>query len=220
MKSGAITIELQGVEAVLLPEKALFLPGYSVLVIADLHLGKASHFRSAGMSIPLEVGREDLKKIQALVDEWKPKEVLFLGDVFHSSENKEWEWLKEFCAYNTEVQWRLTMGNHDILPQQKYKDLGWDTCNIAQYGALDFCHEPQPELPFCVVGHLHPGYVLRGKGKQRVTLPCFHLTTQLLMMPSFGFFTGHVPQKTRTKDSVFAIADGQIFPISTIQKSG
>lgn len=169
------------------------------------------------MSIPDQIGREDLKNLQSLLDEWKPQEVLFLGDVFHSSSNQEWSWLQSFCESNPEVSWKLTLGNHDILPHHHYSDLGWETCSVATYGKLNFCHEPNARLGFAVVGHLHPGYTLRGRGKQSVTLPCFHLTSKMLMMPSFGFFTGFVPQKMTKKDAVYAIAEGQIFPIGAIQ---
>ncbi|GAB5556156.1 MAG: ligase-associated DNA damage response endonuclease PdeM [Schleiferiaceae bacterium] len=217
MKSAAITIEIKGEEVVLLPEKALLLPQRSVLVVADLHLGKATHFQKAGMSIPNAVGKDDLKNLQSIIDEWKPEEVLFLGDVFHSYSNGEWEWLRAFCNRNESIRWKLTVGNHDILPVEKYEELHWETCKIARYGDLAFCHEPDSKLDFAVVGHLHPGYTLRGRGRQSVTLPCFHLTPKLLMMPSFGFFTGCVPQKMTKKDAIYAIAEGEIFPMGAIQ---
>ncbi len=45
-------IDLAGTSLQLLPQKALFLPEESILVLGDLHLGKAMHFRKAGIIIP------------------------------------------------------------------------------------------------------------------------------------------------------------------------
>ena len=45
-------MELNGVQFDLLHEKALWKEDERLLVIADVHLGKVSHFRKHGISIP------------------------------------------------------------------------------------------------------------------------------------------------------------------------
>ncbi len=208
-------IEVLGEKIYLHPDKAIYLPDYKLLVVADLHLGKATHFRKAGLPISTSVGRSDLSRLQKLIHDYNPREVLFLGDVFHSDYNSEWDLISKFCEENADVQFSLTLGNHDVLPVSIYADLGWKVhAKEVTYGALSLCHEPDKNLPFAIVGHLHPGYHLKGRGKQKILLPCFHLMPHQLLMPSFGFFTGAVPQKMTKKDIVFAIADNEVFEIT------
>ena len=71
----------------LLPEKVAFLPHHKTLVVADIHLGKASHFRKEGIMIPLPGSCPDLKCLGELLDSLQPEIVVFLGDLFHSSLN-------------------------------------------------------------------------------------------------------------------------------------
>lgn len=218
MDSHYTTIELLGEKIWLHPDKVLFLPNYKLLVVADLHLGKATHFRKAGLPVSTFVGSSDLDRLQCIIDELQPKELLFLGDVFHSEYNSEWELITSFCAKNKQVQFSLTLGNHDVLPATVYRDIGWKVHpKEVTYGPLSFCHEPNENLPFAIVGHLHPGFHLKGHGKQKILLPCFHLKKNQLLMPSFGFFTGAVPQKLTHHDTIYAIADREVFEINPIR---
>jgi metallophosphoesterase superfamily enzyme len=44
--TGAQQVLLAGQTVVLLPQKAIFIPSSSTLVLADVHIGKAASFRS------------------------------------------------------------------------------------------------------------------------------------------------------------------------------
>jgi len=92
-----------------LPEKVAFLPKYRMLVIADLHLGKAAHFRKEGIMIPLPEISPDFQRLNELITSIQPSKVVFLGDLFHSSLNKEWEDLKDFLLRYPSVHFVLTL---------------------------------------------------------------------------------------------------------------
>ena len=44
-------------------ERTLFWENESMLIIADLHVGKTGHFRRAGIGIPQQVYKDDLHRL-------------------------------------------------------------------------------------------------------------------------------------------------------------
>ncbi len=193
----------------LLPEKVAFLPQYNTLVVADIHLGKASHFRKEGIIIPLPSECPDLKCLGELFDTLDPTTVVFLGDLFHSKLNGEWENLKSFLHSYPDVRFVLTKGNHDILPAAVLEETCIEVVHAFEVGEhLVLSHEPVAELPeerLNIVGHIHPGVLIKTKGRQSYRLPCFYHQGQCLILPAFGQLTGlHILKKG---------PDSRVFPV-------
>lgn len=197
----------------LLPEKAIFWEEKSYLILTDLHLGKAGHFRKAGIPIPTRIHQADLDNLQYLIDTFQPEGILMLGDLFHSAINLEWNDFRQFLHTNSSLPFFLVKGNHDILPQDAYHE-----SNLTVYeeqwlvGPFCFTHHPveqQVDDYFVMCGHLHPGYKIRVKGGQHFKLPCYHLAPHQMLLPAFGKFTGcmHIPKKYGQR--VFAIVPGK-----------
>ena len=113
-------IVLRGEELSLLPEKAIYWPKEQLLLIADLHLGKVEHFRKAGIAVPAEAGEANYHVLQELILEHSPKRVIFLGDLFHSNYNYDWELFRDFLESHDNVSFELIKGNHDILHKSQY----------------------------------------------------------------------------------------------------
>jgi DNA ligase-associated metallophosphoesterase len=187
-------IELAGTQLVLLPQKALFLPSESILVIGDLHLGKAMHFRKAGIFMPADSARKDYETLAQLLQQYNPQQVFFLGDLFHSTHNSEWQLLAQFLQTYPHINFMLIKGNHDILNAALYQQLRIEivpeTLNLHN---LIFSHEPMdtvPEGKVNISGHIHPGCVVKGLGRQYLRLPCFYLKDNCLLLPAFGHLTG------------------------------
>ena len=193
----------------LLPEKVAFLPQHQMLVVADIHLGKASHFRKEGIMIPMPPACPDLKCLGELFDALNPTTVVFLGDLFHSSLNHEWGNLQDFlCAY-PDIRFVLTKGNHDILPSSVMKDSCIEVVSELEVGGrLILSHEPLMEVQeekLNIVGHIHPGILIKTKGRQSYRLPCFYHKGQCLILPAFGQLTGlHILKKA---------ANTRIYPV-------
>src|ERR1700710_1880148 len=76
----------------LLPEKAIYWKQENALIAADVHLGKSGHFRKAGIAIPQNIAQEDLAVLSDLIAQYKPNKLIFLGDLFHSELNTDWDW--------------------------------------------------------------------------------------------------------------------------------
>jgi len=79
-------------DLLLLPQKAIYWQQEKALIVADVHLGKVGHFRKAGIAVPRDMEQNDLAVLSDLVDEYKPKTIIFLGDLFHSDKNADWDW--------------------------------------------------------------------------------------------------------------------------------
>src|SRR5579863_2664009 len=71
--------------------RCIFWEEEKALIVSDLHFGKTGHFRKSGIGVPQTVYREDLHRLLALVQYFQPRQMLVVGDLFHSRENKELE---------------------------------------------------------------------------------------------------------------------------------
>lgn len=182
----------------LLPQKAIYWRETKTLIVSDLHLGKASHFRKHGLAIPMESGIDDLHHLDSLLTSYQPKRLLMLGDLFHSDYNQEWEYFGALRKKFSAVEFHLVRGNHDILKDHHYEKHNIHVHKKTLYeSGLVFAHDfvKLTDEEFSISGHIHPGFVLHGKGRQSITLPCFYKKDNTLIMPAFGRLTGlaHMP---------------------------
>jgi uncharacterized protein len=215
----ASKVSIKGCNAQVLPERALLFPGLKTLIISDLHLGKINHFRKAGIAVPLAANEANLETLVKLLMQHKPERTIFIGDLFHSHYNSEWETLgpiiKNFCLCSFE----LVPGNHDIMSLQQYQR-HQILVRPAQYNLTSdiiLIHEPAPEpdeSKYYISGHIHPAVQLSGKGRQAVTLPCFWFGQQQAILPAFGVFTGMKPIWPEPGDKVFAIVKDDVLDVS------
>ncbi|MCH6199207.1 ligase-associated DNA damage response endonuclease PdeM [Aquiflexum sp. LQ15W] len=219
--NGTQTIQIQDKEVCLLPEKAVFLPGSLSLLIADPHFGKAAHFRKSGIPVTEKVHIHDFLKIQKLIESLQPTDIYFLGDLFHSDWNESWNDLEAFAGYFPVCQFHLIKGNHDILPEAFYRSEVWnvhpESLVLENY---ILTHEPMESVPdglFNFCGHIHPGISLFGAGKQRLTLPCYFLSGNQMILPAFGRFTGLFGMKCEKSDQAFAVTDKKVIPVNFMQ---
>ena len=219
-KSAGFEFELKELacDLLLLPQKAIYIKKQQALLIADPHFGKAAHFRKSGIPISEYLHEDDFHKISELIHQFDPNDIYFLGDLFHSDLNESWWVLEEFINSYSKINFHLIKGNHDILPKACYASGIW----IIHKEPLEIenfilSHEPIINVPegkinFC--GHIHPGISLRGKGRQKITLPCFFHSQRRIILPAFGRFTG-LDILTCTKvDQAFVIADEVVIQIN------
>jgi len=213
--SGACGLEWAGYHWQMLPEKALFWEEERALLIADAHLGKVTHFRKAGMGVPPAATRQNWERLESLLAQWQPREVIFLGDLFHSEMNSEWLLLKQFMAAHSAVKFHLVLGNHDIFPKAAYRQSGL-LCHPEPYwrqGLALAHHPPEASETPTLCGHLHPGVMLHGRGKQRMRLPCFYWEEREGILPAFGAFTGLHTLPVKTRSCVYAVAEHQLVAV-------
>jgi len=196
-------------------KRAVFWVEQKILLLADLHLGKDAHFRKAGIAIPQVITNEDLRILQELINDFQPKRVFFLGDLFHSVYNQALLSFQHFLKANNAIEFVLIKGNHDVLSQTQLEYLGlskvYDEYVIPPFS---FSHYPICEVVyynFC--GHLHPGIIIKGKAKQGISLPIFYFGKHQATLPAFASFSGKFIVKPTKGDTVFGLTDEGIFEV-------
>lgn len=215
-QSVALPFSHLGQQLRLLPDKAIYWHEQQSLLLSDLHLGKAAHFRKAGIPVPAKVHQHDLRRLDALIELTDARKVIFLGDLFHSELNREWNDFTVWMEKHPLLEFILIRGNHDILPEQAYADsslLLIEKKLVVPPFLLT--HEPLVDKNdesglYTICGHLHPAVNLRGNGLQQITLPCFYFGLHYALLPAFGKFTGFHKIKPRKEDAVFAIANKRV----------
>ncbi|MEL6141709.1 MAG: ligase-associated DNA damage response endonuclease PdeM [Bacteroidota bacterium] len=210
-------IELQGETFFLHPEKAVFWESESILLLADLHLGKGAHFRKAGIAVPVAVQTANFNRLRKTIEDCEPQRVLFLGDLFHSHHNHVWELLKEFITAYPRISFELVPGNHDILAEYHYAASLLDIHPaIYEVSIFTFSHHPlstteQVEGKYNFCGHIHPSVRLRStNGKGGLRVPCFYFGKHQAILPAFGEFTGTANIKVEEGDRIFVPVEGQV----------
>ncbi|MFB3390166.1 ligase-associated DNA damage response endonuclease PdeM [Flavobacterium sp. LAR06] len=192
---------------------AAFWQEKKILFISDLHLGKIGHFRKHGMAIPEKAILENFARLNAVLELFDSETIIFLGDLFHSKINNEWNFFSEWTKTHFQ-KIILIEGNHDIISKQYYIDL-----NIDVYPELiihDFLltHHPSERADlFNFCGHIHPGVKLKGMGRQFLSLSCFFRKPNQMIFPSFGEFTGNFYLIPEENDQIYAITKEEVIEI-------
>lgn len=210
-------IELRGEPVWLDKERAAYFVNSQLLAISDLHLGKAAHFRKAGLPVPTTVATRDLNRLSALLEKYKPKQLLVNGDMFHSDYNQEiddfYRWKQNYPG----VKFILVKGNHDKQLASVYQNLGIALHQPA-FCTSNFCfiHDAlkcTEKNLYPIGGHLHPGIGIYNHAKQRLKFPCFYFGETHAILPAFSIFTGLAMIKTKKNDQVVAITPNNLIKV-------
>jgi len=181
---------------------ALHWPSGQALLVADLHLEKASWFARLGQFLPPYDSHATLSALAAEVDRSGARRLYCLGDSFHDAFGCDRlpanarDLLTELTG---RIDWTWIVGNHD----PGFADhCGGRIEDEVQLGPIVLRHEavrddPRPEIS----GHFHPKLRLNLKGRH-VSRRCFVLSATKLIMPAFGALTGgldaHHPEILRS----------------------
>lgn len=211
MKTKEITINHQ--RFTLHPCGCVYWTDKKMLLIADVHLGKVSHFRKAGFAVPEETIAANFGKLDKVIEHFAPDTVCFLGDLFHSHINREWDLFTQWlCQLKSDVI--LVMGNHDILAHSKYCDVSLTLVDELQIDGFLLTHKPETHenlYNFC--GHIHPCVRLQGKGRQFLKLPCFFGRAGQMILPAFGEFTGTYEMTPEEGDSIYVLTKDEVLEV-------
>ncbi len=214
--TNTMTIEVAGEELVLHPYRALYWPREKALLVADLHLGKIDHFRQAGVYVPQHAAMDNYERLSTLLLEFEVERIILLGDLFHSSLNKDWQHFSEFRNTFSSVRVDLVLGNHDILDPALYLKNDMQIFREALLlEPFSFTHyqEATPGA-YNLSGHVHPGVRLRGAPGHSLRLPCFYFAEGNGRLPAFGTFTGTSLVHPKVGDQVIVISDHELVNVT------
>ncbi len=201
-------------EFILHPLGGMFWEEYHTLFISDTHFGKVTHFRKSGIAVPTGAIDENWDRLHNIIQSFPCKEVVFLGDLFHSESNQEWDLFEAFIQAHNGIQFTLVIGNHDILPEKQYKNAGITLLDFLQIDHIHFSHHPE-SLPekYNIHGHVHPGVLMKGKGLGSKKIRCFFFGKEYGILPAFGSFTGSMRVPVKKGDAVYLLVDKKVIPI-------
>lgn len=192
------------------PDRCIFWEEEKALIVSDLHFGKTGHFRKSGIAVPASVYRDDLQRLVAQIQYFQPRQLLVVGDLFHSRQNKELELFQKWRNDFPDLAFHLIKGNHDILGEDWYQSAGIELSpKKLNIGDFLFVHDiadlesPAPHYIFS--GHIHPGIRINGAAKQALQFPCFYFGDTYAILPAFSRFTGMVSIYPGPHENVFAI---------------
>lgn len=217
------------------PSRIIYWEEEKALIISDLHFGKTGHFRKSGIAIPQSAFRNDMQRLFEQVQHFQPGKIIIVGDMFHSNANKELDFFLKWRNDHAHVEIILVKGNHDILQTDWYEQSCIQLTNPSLY-IKEFCfiHDlaifQNPGMPagsapmipsvqktkpdhYFFTGHIHPGILIRGLGKQSLRFPCFYFGEQYAILPAFGNFTGLSLIEPSSHENVFAIVENKIIQI-------
>jgi uncharacterized protein len=169
---------------------ALFWPREEALLVADLHLEKASWFARLGQFLPPYDSHATLSALAAEVERTGARRLFCLGDSFHDAFGCE-RLPDQARALLTELtgklDWTWIVGNHD----PGFADhCGGKLEQEVEFAGVVLRHEvvrddPRPEIS----GHFHPKLRVNLKGRH-VSRRCFVVSASKMILPAFGSLTG------------------------------
>ena len=169
---------------------ALFWPARQALLVADLHLEKASWFARLGQLLPPYDSQATLSAVAAELERTGARRLYCLGDSFHDRfgcERLPEQSRALLTKMTSAVDWTWIVGNHD----PGFADhCGGTIEEEVELGGIVLRHEAvleerRPEIS----GHFHPKVRLNLKGR-RVSRRCFVASESKIIMPAFGALTG------------------------------
>lgn len=184
-----------------LRDGAVFWPARKALIVADLHLEKASWFAKGGQMLPPYDSLATLTELTALARQTRAQELWCLGDSFHDKEGCERlpeEPRRLLTGLTHSLRFVWITGNHDA---GLVDHCGGEIMVEGEVDGLILRHEaepgePRPELS----GHFHPKLRIARRGRN-VARRCFVMTGTKLIFPAFGALTGgldaHHPEIVR-----------------------
>lgn len=210
------TIILRNETLLLTNQRAIYWKAQEILILADLHIGKTAHFRKSGIPVSSKVLLKDLLRLQQLILYFKPKRLLVVGDLFHAEFNQDVLFFQEWMQQFLDLKILLVKGNHDKNAFELYDSLNIKIFkNEMELLPFNFVHEGKTysDTRFYISGHTHPGVVIKGKGRQRIKLPCYQLFKNRLILPAFSKFTGLNTTTDLKATTCFAFTKTHIFRV-------
>jgi uncharacterized protein len=172
------------------PGGALHWPAQGALLVADLHLEKASWFARLGQFLPPYDSVATLTALAAVVEATGAQKLYCLGDSFHDRfgcDRLPDQARSLLLEMTTMLDWTWILGNHD----PGFADhCGGKLVEEMEVAGIILRHEadrsdPRREMS----GHFHPKYRVNVRGRH-VSRRCFVASSTKLILPAFGSLTG------------------------------
>jgi uncharacterized protein len=209
-------------------DRTLFWEEERALILSDMHFGKTGHFRKSGIAVPAAIYKEDLQRLVNQIQYFQPRQLIIVGDMFHSHANAELELFLRWRSDLSGIDIRLIKGNHDILKSDWYAKAGIEiSSQTHSVEHFHFVHDVADHLAgknqpldkkadknsYFFSGHIHPGIRIQGAGRQSLCFPCFYFGKKYAVLPAFSRFTGIAMIYPEAEEQVFAIVNQELIQL-------
>ena len=190
-----LSFDFCGEEFRLTTGRALYWPREQALLVADLHLEKASFYAQHGQLLPPYDSRETLERVSLAIRETGARRVFTLGDNFHDSagaDRLEPHAAGMLAALTGATDWVWITGNHDASMEARS---GGALAEELEIAGIILRHQAQagetrPELS----GHYHPRLQITVR-ERHIRRPCAVVSQDAngsgrVILPAFGALTG------------------------------
>ena len=190
-----LSFDFCGEEFRLTTGRALYWPREQALLVADLHLEKASFYAQHGQLLPPYDSRETLERVSLAIRETGARRVFTLGDNFHDSagaDRLEPHAAGMLAALTRATDWVWITGNHDASMEARS---GGALAEELEIAGIILRHQAQagetrPELS----GHYHPRLQITVR-ERHIRRPCAVVSQDAngsgrVILPAFGALTG------------------------------
>ncbi len=208
-------IRLAGDNWILHADRAMYWPRHKALLVTDVHFGKGSVLRRAGVAVPTGQTATDLARLDALIAHYQPSRVFVLGDLVHGTAPPDAPWIGQVNAWrqrHATIAMTLIAGNHDR--HFDARELGFEV--IAESLRIDTIllrHEPATiDGCYVLAGHVHPGVMLYD-GWRKHRLPAFRFGEHGGLLPAFGTLTGLHETPPAPGERVVAVTPAGLVPV-------
>lgn len=204
------------------PEGCLWWPRQQALLVADLHLGKDTLFRRAGLPVPEGPLATTLSRLDQALHRTGARRLWILGDLLHARGGRSprvLEAVRRWRAQHAGVAMTLVRGNHDLQAGDPPQD--WDLEVLDPpftWGSIHCWHEPPATTStgWHLAGHLHPAVrvPLGGGAVERVS--GFWQQPNLMVLPAVGDFTGRATIRLGEQDQFWALIEGEVVEVGEL----
>lgn len=188
---------LKGIEIV---GKALWIPKFKALILADLHIGYEEALNKQGILVPRQQFQKIKKEISELL-KLKPRIIIINGDLKHEFgeiSRQEWrETLEMLDLMLEKAEVILIKGNHDTILEPIARKKGLEIMGFYCIDSSRICilhgdkiriEKEVNKAKILIIGHEHPAVSLQ-EGMKSEIYKCFLLGRwkgkKLIVMPSF-----------------------------------
>lgn len=189
-----VPLSFAGVEWWVVEDRALYRPDRRALLVADLHLEKASWYARHGQMLPPYDSLATIDRLERALATCGATSLWCLGDSFHDSDGADrlaGEARQRLAAIADRCALHWITGNHDDALE--HRDAVQGVGQVHDEALLDpvtLRHEAEPDCAgYEISGHFHPCLALRLRGRG-VRRACFVRSATRLMLPAFGALTG------------------------------
>lgn len=185
-----VPLSFGGHDFLVSPSGALFWPSEQALLVADLHLEKASWFARLGQFLPPYDSQATLAPLADEVAATGARRLFCLGDSFHDRfgcDRLPAPARELLLGLTSALDWVWIVGNHDPGFADHCGGRIEDECEVGGIILRHEAHsgEARPELS----GHFHPKLRVQLRGRN-VSRRCFVASDRKLILPAYGSLTG------------------------------